>query len=113
MPMFNELFKGDLQLFKLHFGTITLPPKKEEAFRIVQFRPIFLLSVSFKIFTGVGVNCLTKVAHTMVQPTQIAFMRGRHILEGVVVVHETLHKIRSKKLAGLYSKWILRRLMTR
>ena len=33
-----------------------------------------------------------------------AFMSGRHILEGVVVLHETLHEIHSKKLDGVILK---------
>ena len=49
LPMFNDLFSGQLQLFHLNFGTITLLPKKTEAVRIEQFRPICLLNVSFKI----------------------------------------------------------------
>ena len=97
LPMFHELFSGQLQLFQLNFGTITLLPKKIEAVRIGQFRPICLLNVSFKIFTKVGTNRLTQIAHSVVQPSQTAFMPDRNILEGVVVLHEMLHEIHSKK----------------
>ena len=31
-------------------------------------------------------------------------MLGRHILEGVVILHETLHEIHSKKLDGVLFK---------
>ena len=72
MPMFHDLFSGHLQLIKLNFGTITLLPKKEEAVHIEQFRPICLLNVSFKIFTKVGTNRVTQIAHSVVQPTQTA-----------------------------------------
>ena len=50
MPLFQDLFDGHLELFHLNFRTITLLPKKVEAIRIEQFRPICLLNVSFKIF---------------------------------------------------------------
>src|SRR3989337_3841463 len=83
---------------------ITLLPKKEEAVRIEQFRPICLLNVSFIFFTKVGMNRLTRIAHSVVRPTQTAFMPGRHILEGVVVLHETLHGIHSKKVDGVIFK---------
>ena len=96
MPMFHDLFDGHLNLFHLNFGTITLLPKRVEAIHIEQFRPICLLNVSFKIFTNVGTNRLTQIAHSVVQPTQTAFMPGRNILEGVVVLHETLHEIHTK-----------------
>lgn len=41
LPMFQDLFNGQLQLFHLNFGTITLLPKKEGAVRIEQFRHLF------------------------------------------------------------------------
>ena len=66
--------------------------------RIEQFRPICLLNVSFNFFTKVGTNRLTQIAQSVVQPTQTAFMPDRNILEGVVVLHETLHEIHTKKL---------------
>ena len=102
--MFHDLFSGHLQLFQLNFGTITLPPKKTEAVRIEQFRPICLLNVSFKTFTKVGTIRLTQIAHAVVQPSQTAFMPDRNILEGVVVLHETLHEIHTKKLDGVIFK---------
>ena len=66
MPMFHEFFNGRLHLFKLNSGMITLLPKKTEAFRTEQFRPICLLNVSFKIFTKVGTNRHTQIAHSVV-----------------------------------------------
>ena len=90
--------------FSPRSGPIGLLPKKTEAVRIEQFRPICLLNVSFKIFTKVETNRLTQIAHAVVQPTQTAFMSDRNILEGVVVLHETLHEIHTKKLDGVVFK---------
>ena len=98
LPMFHDLFSGQLQLFHVNFETITLLPKKTKAVRIEQFRPICLRNVSFKIFTKVGTNRLTQIAHYVVQHSQTVFMLDRNILEGVVVLHETLHEIHMKKL---------------
>ena len=72
--------------------------------KIEQLRPIYLLNVSFKIFIKVGTNRLTQIAHSVVQPSQTAFMPDRNILEGVVVLHEMLHEIHTKKLDGVVSK---------
>jgi hypothetical protein len=44
------------------------------------------------------------VAETVISPTQSAFMRGRHILEGVVVLHETIHELHRKKMDGVIFK---------
>jgi hypothetical protein len=59
MQMFWDLSKGDLPLFSLNFGVITLIPKIQEANVIQQYRPICLLNVSYKIFTRVATNRLS------------------------------------------------------
>jgi hypothetical protein len=97
MAMFVQLRTGDLPLFKLNFGVITLLPIKEDASRIEQYRPICLLNVSFKIFTKVGTNRVTALAYKVIRPTQSTFIPGRNILEGVVVLHETIHELHRKK----------------
>ena len=75
LPLFHDLFPGQLQLFQLNFGKITLLPKKTEAVRIEQFRPICLLNVSFKKITKVGTNRLTQIAHSIVQHTKLLSCR--------------------------------------
>ena len=97
MAMFAQLHQGNLPLYKLNFGVITLIPKKEDAVQIQQYRSICLLNVSFKVFTKVDTNRITGIAHKVIRPTQTAFMPERHILEGVVVLHETIHELHRKK----------------
>ena len=104
MNMFHDLHKGDLPLFSLHFGVITLLPKTQEASKIQQYRPICLLNVSFKIFTKVATTRINSVADHIVNPSQTAFMRGRNILEGVVILHETVHELHRKNLSGVIFK---------
>jgi hypothetical protein len=104
MCLFERFQQGNLPLFHLNYGTIVLLPKKENAIQIQQYRPICLLNVSFKIFTKVGTNRVTKVALSVIKPTQTAFMPGRHILEGVLVLHETIHELYRKKLDGVLLK---------
>ena len=99
MSMFEQLHSGDLPLFRLNFGVITLLPKREDASRIEQYRPICLQNVIFKFFTKVGTNRVMSVAHKVIRPTQSAFLPGRNILEGVVVLHETIHEIHKKELS--------------
>ena len=79
-------------------------PKVLEAERIQQYRPICLLNVSFKIFTKVATIRLNSVADHVVKPTQTAFMQGRNILDGVVILHETVHEMHTKKLNGVVFK---------
>jgi mannosylglycoprotein endo-beta-mannosidase len=104
VAMFESFQRGELPLFHLNFGTIILLPKKENAVQIQQYRPICLLNVSFKFFTKVGTNRVTGIAENVIQPTQTAFMPGRHILEGVVILHETIHELHRKKMDGVLFK---------
>ena len=104
MNMFGSFQKGELPLFHLNYGNIILLPKKENAIQIQQYRPICLLNVSFKIFTKVGTNRVMEVAHKVIRPTQSAFMPGSHILEGVLVLHETVHELQRKKMDGVLLK---------
>jgi hypothetical protein len=97
MQMFMSFQLGELPLFQLNYGTIN-------AIQIQQYRPICLLNVSFKLFTKVGTNRVVKVAHTVIRPTQMAFMPVRHILEGVLILHETIHELHRKKLDGVLLK---------
>jgi len=104
MQMFHDLHNGDLPLFSLNFGVITLLPKTQEASKIQQYRPICLLNVSFKIFTKVATICVNSVAYNIISPSQTAFMCGRNILEGVVILHETVHELHRKNQSGVIFK---------
>jgi hypothetical protein len=104
ITMFHDLYSGDLPLFSLNFSVITLISKAQDTIRIQQYRPICLLNISFKIFTKVATFQLNSVADHIVKPSQIAFMRGRNILEGVVILHETIHELHRKKQNGVILK---------
>jgi hypothetical protein len=80
--MFASFHYGELHFYHLNFGSIVLLLKKQNNVQIQQYCPICLLNESFKIFTKVGTSRLTIVAPKIIGPTQTAFMRGRHILEG-------------------------------
>jgi hypothetical protein len=53
MAMFRDFHLGQLHLFILNFGTTALIPRWREVKKIQQYRPFFMLNVSFKIFTKV------------------------------------------------------------
>jgi hypothetical protein len=63
-----------------------------------------LLNVSFKIFTKVITNRLIEVGQRVIQPTQSTFLPGRNIIEGVIILHETIHELHMKKLNGVIIK---------
>jgi hypothetical protein len=104
LALFDAFHKGELPLFRLNFGHIILVPKSKDAMSIQHYRPICLLNVSFKIFTKVLTNRVSGVASKVIGPSQTAFIPGRNIMEGVVVLHETIHELRRKKDCGVILK---------
>jgi hypothetical protein len=90
-----------------------LLPKVNEAERIQQYRHICLLNVGFKIFMKVATIRLNTVADHVVQPSQTAFMQGRNILDGVIVLHEAVHEMHSKILNWVILKLDFQSLMTK
>ncbi|WVZ58602.1 hypothetical protein U9M48_008859 [Paspalum notatum var. saurae] len=97
----GDLLRMDLPLFSLNFGAITPILKVQEANVIQKYRPICLFNVSFKIFTKFATIRLNHIADKVVSPTQTAFMRGQNILEGVVILHETIHELHRKRLGHM------------
>jgi hypothetical protein len=50
------------------------------------------------------INKLAPVAEHIINKTQTAFMKNRHIMEGVRVLHEILHEVKKKKMSGVLFK---------
>lgn len=93
LEMLQDLREGRLDLFRLNYGNITLIPKVKGTMNIRQFRPICLLNVVYKIITKTLTLRLNKTADKIISPNQTAFIPGRYILDGVVVIHEVLHEL--------------------
>jgi hypothetical protein len=104
VDLFNDFHKGALDLKRLNFALVTLIPKVGEATNMKQFRPISLLNCNFKIFSKLLTLKLTAVVQRIVAPTQSAFIKGRYILESVVVAHELVHSVYQSGEPGIVLK---------
>jgi hypothetical protein len=102
--MFEKLYNGELNLSGMNYGLISLIPKLKEANNIKQYRHVCLLGVDYKVFTKVLTMRLTAMPDSIISKTQTVFLPGRNILEGVVILHETLHEMRRKKRKGIIMK---------
>lgn len=91
--LIDDFANGTLDITRLNYGIITLVPKTADSKQIQKFRPICLLNVSFKIITKVLMNRLSKIVSPVISATQTASVKGRYIMEGVVVLHEALNSI--------------------
>ena len=62
------------------------------------------LTLVLKFFTKVATNRIIGVAQKVISPTQTAFIPGRNIMEGVVILHETLHELHRKNKSAVIFK---------
>jgi hypothetical protein len=47
---------------------------------------------------------MTGIATKLINPSQMAFIPGRNIMEGMLMLHETIHEIHRKKMSGIILK---------
>ena len=104
MRMIHDFYMGSLDIGRLNYGVITLVPKVKDANNVKQFRPICLLNVSFKIFTKLLMDRLAAKTQNLIAPSQTAFIKGRYIVDGVVMLHEVVHELHAKKMQGVLFK---------
>jgi hypothetical protein len=88
MASFNEFHNGLLALYSFSLEPLSYCPNVViDAMKIQQYMHICLLNLSFKIFTKVATNRITIVTQKFISPTQTAFIPGRNIMEGVVILY--------------------------
>jgi hypothetical protein len=75
---------------------------RSDAYKIIQ--TYLLVNVSFKIFTKVVTNRISQVVQKVICPSQTTFLPGCNIMEGVIVLHETIHEMHRKKQSGVILK---------
>ena len=76
---------------------IVLIPKVQNPRKIIEYRPISLCNVAYKIASKAVANRLKSVLSIIVSENQSAFSKGRFITDNVLVAFETMHHISQKK----------------
>jgi hypothetical protein len=102
--LFQDFHKGEMDIRRLNYVTITLLPKVKEASRVQQYRPICLLNCLYKWFTKVLTIQLEVVAMRLIHRNQIAFLSGRNIMINVLALHEILHETKRRGEVGIVVK---------
>lgn len=80
----------------LNNTNICLIPKKINSKKLMEFRPISLCNVSFKIISKILAKRFKKTLSSVISDTQAAFIEGRLISDNILVAHELLHALSSR-----------------
>ena len=77
---------------------MTLIPKTKTLLPLKDYLPISLLGSLYKLLSKVLVTRLVKVMNSIIYLSQSTFLKGRHLLDGVLIVNEVVDlEKRSKK----------------
>ncbi|GKV35976.1 hypothetical protein SLEP1_g44163 [Rubroshorea leprosula] len=76
---------------------IALIPKVENPQRIEEYRPISLIGIMYKIIAKLLANRLRKVIDKIIGEQQMAFIRGRQLVDGAVIANEVIEEAKRKK----------------
>ncbi|CAM8954034.1 unnamed protein product [Rhodiola kirilowii] len=80
---------------ELNRTLITLIPKKKDAERMEDWRPISLFTVAIKIITKILAMRLRSILNQIFSPFQSAFIKGRIISDNFIVAHEIAHYLKN------------------
>lgn len=100
LKMTNDFYQRAYIPVGCNSSFITLIPKVSNPTIVSDFRPISLIGVQYKIIAKLLALRLAKVIDKVVSPVQTAFIKGRQILDGPLLLNETIdwYKRRRKKL---------------
>jgi len=104
MAVFREFYRKWSFEKSLNATFIVLIPKKAGVVDLKDFRPISLVGAMYKIIYKVLANKLKHVLEKVISKSQNAFIRGRQILESVLIANECIDSCLKSKVPSLLSK---------
>jgi len=88
---------------------IALIPKNEEPESFLDFRPISLCNITFKIISKIIAERIKGTLASSLSPNQHAFLKGRNILDAVASTQECIHSMSVNKTNAAILKIDLQR----
>jgi hypothetical protein len=83
---------------------LALIPKEKGESIFERFRPISLCNTSYKILTKIIANRLKNVLLAIIPENQGGFIKGRNIMDNIILVQEALHSSLRRKDKGMIVK---------
>lgn len=81
-----------------------LIPKKANPQKVGDFWPISLIGCMYKVLFKVLANMLRKVMHVLISEGQSAFIKGKQILDGIMIANEVIDDAKRKKNEEVFFK---------
>ena len=85
----------------LNTSFTSLIPKHDLALTTDKYRPIALCNVVYKIISKVLASRLKPFLPSLISREQFGYVEGRQILNNIILAHEVVHTLTSKKQAGM------------
>ena len=104
----QKMISGFMKKAKVGGGTnsayLALIPKDSSPDSFARFRPISLCNASYKILAKLLANRIKPLLKRLISSPQGGFVEGRHILDNVIQVEETIHTSKQRKEKGMLIK---------
>eukprot|EP00253_Pinus_taeda_P004415 PITA_04415 len=104
----QKMIRGFMAKAKIGGGTnssyLALIPKDTNPETFSRFRPISLCNASYKILAKLLANRIKPLLKRVISSSQGGFVEGRHILDNVIQVQETIHSSKQRKEKGMVIK---------
>ena len=111
MAIFHNFHTQAVFEKSLNASFLALIPKKVDAVEVKDFRPISLVGGIYKIISKVLANRLHRVAHGLISDSQNAFVKGRQILDSILIASKCIDSRLKSRVSSVLCKLMWRRHM--
>ena len=104
LKVMEEFFEAGIINAVTNETFICLIPKKSDSLKVTDYRPISLVTGLYKIVAKTLASRLREVMGSTISPHQGAFVKGRQILDAILIANKLVKEVRQKKEEGLVFK---------
>lgn len=96
----RQFFSTGWILPNMNSSVVALIPKSPDAIDVENYRPIAVANFKFKLITKIIADRLATIAPKIISPQQCGFVKGRHIIDCIGVVSESINVLHKKTFGG-------------